>query len=335
MTTEILKSNVHTAINSTSGNQLEAFDELIKPVERRDFFLNYWGKNYLISDGNAARFGSVFSWDALSEILSTQRFDFPRIRLLSGGRVAPPAQYIVNKIDRRGNPYRTHDAKIVARMLSDGAMLHITSLGETWEPLAAFAAQLEPVLGGKVQINIHAGYAGSRGFHTHWDGHDVYAAQVDGSKKWRLFGFTEEAPLAVPPDEKHDAPKDHCWEGVLSKGQVLYLPRGYWHATQFLDEPSLHLTFAVQHPTGIDFLSWLAGELAQDASMRRDIPLAVFDMPDVGGVAKERYILQLRDYVLRSISPKAMDQFLSVYRAALGKTNHIQLEPRDRSSHAK
>lgn len=312
----------------------DAFRTLISPIEKSDFFLSYWGKNYLIADGEPNRFASLFSWDALSEILSTQRFDFPRIRLLSGGRVSPPAQYVLNKFDRRGNPYRTHDAQAVERMLRAGAALHITSIAETWKPLATFAAELEPVLGGKVQVNVHAGYARSRGFHTHWDGHDVYAAQVHGSKKWRLFGFTEEAPLAVPPDEKHGAPSQHCWEGVLSTGQVLYLPRGYWHATQFTDEPSLHLTFAVQHPTGVEFLHWLTRRLSEEPSVRRDIPIPIFEMTSLDGSAKETYTSQLRDQVLRTVTPDIMDQFVNDYRAGLGNANQIQLDPTARNTNA-
>lgn len=307
------------------------FQSLIAPLDTSEFFLRIWGREYFISQGDSARFSPLFSWAALSEILSTHRFDFPRLRLLSGGRVAPPAQYIVNKVDRRGNPYRTHDAKAVARMMRDGAVLHITSIGETWKPLADCAAQVELVLGARVQVNVHAGYAGSRGFHTHWDGHDVYATQIDGRKRWRLFGFTEDAPLAVPPDEKHDAPTRHCWEGVLGTGQVLYLPRGYWHATEYLDEPSLHLTFAVQHPTGIEFSQWLVGQLAREPKARRDIPIAIFDIPDVGDAARERYIADLRDSVLRTISPESLASFLSEHRSVLGQTNHVRLEPEERN----
>jgi ribosomal protein L16 Arg81 hydroxylase len=303
----------------------DPLEKLIAPLDKRDFFLHYWGREYLISEGNADRFASLFSWDALGEILSTHRFDFPRLRLLSGGHVAPPVQYIVRKTDRRGNPYTTHDSDAVSRMLADGAMLHITSIGETWKPLAIFAAKLEPILGGKVQVNLHAGYAGSRGFHTHWDGHDVYAVQIDGCKKWRLFGFTEKAPLAVPPDQKGDAPTSRTWEGILGTGKMLYLPRGYWHATQFLDDPSLHLTFAVQHPTGIEFSRWLIEQLAQDLIARRDIPLPVFDMPDVGAAAREQYITEMRELVMRSFSPESIVKFLSEYRSTLGKTNHVQL----------
>jgi ribosomal protein L16 Arg81 hydroxylase len=210
-------------------------------------------------------------------------------------------------------------------------MLHITSIGETWQPLAAFAAQLEPILGGRVQVNLHAGYAGSRGFHTHWDGHDVYAAQIDGRKKWRLFGFTEEAPLAVPPDAKRGGPINASWEGILGTGHTLYVPRGYWHATQFLDAPSLHLTFAVQHPTGIEFTRWLVERLARDATARKDIPLPLFEMSGSGAVAKEQYLSAFHDLLLRTLSQELMAEYLTEYRATLGKVNHVQLIPSEGS----
>lgn len=311
-----------------------SFETLIDPVPVQDFFQHYWAREYLIADGRRDRFSSLFSWDALSEVLSTHRFEFPRLRLLSGGRVAPPAQYMVRKVDRRGNPYTTHDPDAVSRMLQDGAMIHITSIGETWKPLAAFAAEIEPVLGGRVQVNLHAGFAGSRGFHTHWDGHDVYAAQIDGRKKWRLFGFTEDAPLAVAPDEKHGAPESHTWEGELGTGQMLYLPRGYWHATQFLDDPSLHLTFAVHHPNGIEFSQWLAGRLSQNGFARRDMPLPIFAISGSGKEAEAKYVEELRDLISKSVSQEALAEFVSEYRATLGRSYSLDLAQAQRSSHA-
>lgn len=310
------------------------FEDLIAPLSQQEFFRHYWGKEFFVSRGSSNRFAGLFSWDALSEILSTQRFEFPRLRLLSGGRVAPPSQYILQKTDRRGNEYFVQDAAVIERMMADGAMLHITSIGEAWKPLDLFAASLEPILGGKVQVNLHAGYPTARGFHTHWDGHDVYAVQIDGRKMWRLFGFTEEAPLAVPPEEKQGAPENHTWEGDIGTGQVLYLPRGYWHATQYTSDASLHLTFAVQHPTGVEFFQWLARQLSNRACMRRDIPISMFDMPDIGDLATANYIADVRETMLRAISNEALEKYVGQYRATLGKVNHLQLLPAERISHA-
>lgn len=311
-----------------------AINYLIDPLEKNDFLLRYWGKEYFISKGQAERYSTLFSWDALSDILSTHRFEFPRLRLFRGGHVIPPDDYISYMRDRRGNQYSVQNSQVVLALLNAGAMLHITSIGETWKPLATIAAQLEQDIGAQVQVNLHAGFAASHGFHTHWDGHDVYAIQIAGRKKWRLFGFTAEAPLAVPPDEKHGAPSQHVWEGILNTGDMLYIPRGYWHCTEFLDDESLHLTFAVQHPTGIDFIEWLVKRLTQDAVARRDIPSAIFEIPLIGQSVQEDYLSNIRNLVLRSISLESLTSFLADYQATLGRVNHIHLNPKQRCNHA-
>ncbi len=305
-----------------------AFDRLIAPLDQRTFFLRYWGKEHLICRGKSDLHKSLFSWSALSDVLSTHRIEYPRLRLLRGGQLIPHEQYITDRVDRVGNPYSSQDSQAVAALMEAGAMLHITSIGETWKPLATFAGQLEQPLCGRVQVNLHAGLAKAKGFHTHWDGHDVFAVQINGRKRWRLFGITAEAPLAIPPEEKRGAPTHHIWEGVLEPGDMLYLPRGYWHATQFIDDASLHLTFAVQHPTSIDFIQWLLKYLAENAAVRRDIPAAIFELSDIGGQTRDTYIQELGALLLNAISHESLTRFLMEYRATLGRVNHIQLTER-------
>lgn len=217
------------------------------------------------------------------------------------------------------------DAEAVHRLLKSGAMLHMTAIGETSRDLAVFAAGLERDLNARVQVNLHAGFAASKGFHTHWDGHDVYAIQIAGRKQWRVYGFTEEAPLAVPPEAKRGAPEDHTWEGILDTGSMLYLPRGYWHSTEYVDEMSLHLTFAVQHPTGIDFLEWILPQMRNEAAARRDFHQALFHRGQTS--AKREYLSELSGLASRALSIEALDRFCGDYRALLTKLNHVDLSP--------
>ncbi|MGH2550988.1 MAG: JmjC domain-containing protein, partial [Thermomicrobiales bacterium] len=119
-------------------------------------------------------------------------------------------------------------------------------------------------------------------------------------------------------------------EGVLGTGEMLYMPRGYWHATRFLNDPSLHLTFAVQHPSGMQYAGWLATELVADALARRDMPLPVFDIPDLGDQAQDDYLNAMRELITRSVSKASLARFLSEYRSTLGTTNHIRLNASER-----
>lgn len=296
-------------------------------VSPEAFLEEYWGRNFLVARGDSERFSGLYSWDSLSEAMSTHRFVFPRLRLFTGGKVIPSDQYMSVRYDRRGNPYSRQNAGAVEALMRSGALLHITSLGETSRPLASFAAMLERDLMARVQVNLHAGFAAAKGFHIHWDGHDVYAVQIAGRKRWRLFGFTEEAPLAVPPEAKRGAPTKAVWEGVLDTGDMLYIPRGYWHATEYVDQGSLHLTFAVQHPTGIDFLEWAVAQLTAVEALRRDMPRHLF--ANTGKDTYEEWLQLIRSATQTYLTGDVLDRFVAAYSRSLGATDHVNLVPEE------
>ena len=54
------------------------------------------------------------------------------------------------------------------------------------------------------------------------------------------------ASMSSRPLDKPDAP---LWEGMLEDGDLLYIPRGWWHVATPLDEPTLHLTVGVNNLT--------------------------------------------------------------------------------------
>ncbi|HEY0082081.1 MAG TPA: cupin domain-containing protein, partial [Pyrinomonadaceae bacterium] len=62
------------------------------------------------------------------------------------------------------------------------------------------------------------------------------------------------------------------WEATLADGDLLYIPRGFWHVAEPLDEPTLHLTVGIHKRTGLDLLTWLAGQLRASETFRRDLP---------------------------------------------------------------
>jgi ribosomal protein L16 Arg81 hydroxylase len=292
-----------------------------------DFMAEYSGREYLVVKGQADRFADLFSWGNLETLLSTQRFDVPRLRLVRKGKLVPAATYIRASKDRRGAPYATHVSSAVAREMKNGAMLHLVAVNDAWEPLTSFAAALELELTASVQVNLHAALARSRGFSTHWDGHDVFVMQVAGKKAWRLFGFTEQAPRAVPPDQKGCAPTVLIREFTLDAGDMLYLPRGYWHAAEAIDDLSLHLTCAVQYPTGFDFLMWCVGRLADDVLARRDIPFnALQRAKQASRLSAHQYVAELFALVGHGHPERALGEFLDHYRSGLGHTNKFNIE---------
>ena len=303
----------------------QAIGRLLGSTLYEDFMADYWGRECLLSKGEPARFGDLFSWSGLETLLGTQRFDFPRLRLVRKGKVIPAEGYMELKRDRRSNPYVAHVSAKISAEMSTGAMLHIAAVHDAWAPLAAFAAALEHDLGASVQVNLHAALARSRGFSTHWDGHDVFVVQVTGKKAWRLFGVTESAPLAVAPDQKGSAPQQHMKEVVLETGDMLYVPRGYWHSAEALDDVSLHLTFAVQYPNGIEFLQWLAEDLKTNVEFRRDISRFALTQNE----GEKKYLDAIRQAIIATLTRDGLEKFLQAYESKLGVTNQVQLDGGD------
>ena len=102
------------------------------------------------------------------------------------------------------------------------------------------------------------------GARMHFDATESFVVQLRGRKEWRIapnpqlpfppVNYLEGAPL---PDElvplvrgRMKAPRK-VRRVVLKPGSVLYLPRGWWHATRTLED-SVHLDLLTALPTWAD-----------------------------------------------------------------------------------
>ena len=146
------------------------------------------------------------------------------------------------------------------RELREGATLVLDAVDELHPPVRDVAEALEGVFRVRVQVNGYAGWRTSHGFDLHFDDHDVFVLQIAGRKDWKIYGLSPERP---------DTP---IWEGRLEDGDLLYIPRGWWHVATPLDEPTLHLTVGVSNPTGADLLSWFVEKLRANEQIRQDLP---------------------------------------------------------------
>ncbi|KPC69204.1 hypothetical protein ADL27_54620, partial [Streptomyces sp. NRRL F-6602] len=66
----------------------------------------------------------------------------------------------------------------------DGATLVLQALHRTWQPVAEFCAGLGTELGHPVQANAYVTPPQNRGFDDHYDVHDVFVLQIEGTKRW-------------------------------------------------------------------------------------------------------------------------------------------------------
>jgi hypothetical protein len=247
--------------------------KLLEPCPPDEFLCSAWGKTYSYIQGWRGKFAHLLPWDRLNEILAQHRLDFPRLRLALDGKSLPASAYLKHTRNAR---QRTSIPRLLSgelkKQLREGATLVLDAVDELSCPLRELAEGLEYFFHEHVQINLYAGWQTSRGFDLHFDDHDVFILQVAGRKRWKVYGMTEPHPLAQDRNSIAKPEDKPLWEETLQDGDLLYLPRGWWHVAEPLAEPTLHLTVGIHNRTGIDLLRWMTESMSKSAAFRQDLP---------------------------------------------------------------
>jgi ribosomal protein L16 Arg81 hydroxylase len=249
------------------------FEQLIAPVSLQTFVSDYKGENYFVCKGEASRFEPLFNWTNLNNVLFTHRLTYPRFRLLKNGEVVEPASYIDTRRDRRGVNYEKVNSQKLVQKLTEGCAIHILSVEEFSLQLSEICMEIGNFTKGEVGVTLHVGIKESKGLNLHWDSHDVLVIHLHGRKRWRLYGFTQKHPFRIGPSRSEHISNKIVWEGDLLPGQVLYIPRGFWHEAQAYDEACMHLSIGMFNPKGTDYLTWLGIQLLELDFFRKDIPI--------------------------------------------------------------
>ena len=255
------------------GSGADTLAEMLEPCAPGEFLDSSWGVNFLHVRGRAGRFAHMMPWGRLGEILGRHRLDFPRLRVVRDGKPLPVSSYLRHLSGGRQKttvPRLKHAG--LARQLREGATLVLDAVDDLSEPVEELAKGLELFFRERVQVNLYAGWQTSRGFDLHWDDHDVFILQVAGRKRWSVYGQTRPSPLVNDVEKARKPEHEPLWEATLEDGDLLYIPRGWWHVAEPLAEPTLHLTVGVHNRTGLDLLRWLSEALRASDRFRQDLP---------------------------------------------------------------
>ena len=256
------------------------FDDLVQPLTAREFLDTRHGRRPVLFRGRSARFASLCTWDDLNALLSSPVCQ-TRMQLWREGREISDGLYTTPPFGPgwrivRANTGQLDDGRLNV-LLRDGASVVLQGIPAFHPPVRPVTDALESAFGSYANINLYASWMPTRCFATHWDDHDVFILQVAGRKRWQLYGETRRFPL-IEDAEPNPRPGEAVWSEVIDAGDVLYIPRGWWHDARAEENDgaagvgSVHLTCSVRPPTGLDFLSWLSGRLARHEAFRRDLP---------------------------------------------------------------
>jgi ribosomal protein L16 Arg81 hydroxylase len=217
---------------------------LIAPVDKSDFLTRYWEQEPLIVHRKCPGY--------YGDLFTLQDFDLAMTRSPS---------YVKTADATRKDPPRSLPGGSAAGL--DAALAEMRSgstlILDAWhrhnENLALLCRLIGAEFGHLFQANLYLTPANGKGFAAHWDNHDVFVLQVVGSKHWKI----EKERRAFPHRNENIATEGRELRGelrsfTLEQGDIVYIPRGFVHAAECGNEPSLHITFGIAPTTVSDLM---------------------------------------------------------------------------------
>lgn len=257
---------------------------LLSPCDPRDFFVRHWETQPLFIDRREpGYYGDLFSSRRLEEVLCYGKPKPPDIRVVSEQRELLPSRYVTAEGDL--NLHQLY------KVFDEGHTIVVNGLQRFCAPVAALCRRIQDLLNHQIIANVYLSPGGSRGLHPHFDTHDVFVLQIEGTKTWYLHGSPQGLPLLatfqpVIPRESLGEPEQVV---TLKAGDMLYVPRGVVHHAEAQSEPSLHITLGVYPTQWVDLLTHaLTAVSLRDERFRRALPPAFMDR-DVRGHLQQTF----------------------------------------------
>jgi hypothetical protein len=301
--------------------------ELLAPVTPEQFFAEYHERKPLHVQGGAAKFANVLSWRQINRLLDmTHIWSGTSLKLVMDGNTVPPDQYCGRATGRDGSPVLQPEAGKVRDWVRRGASVVMNDVDSLTPGLAGISAALEGAGLGKAQGNVYISWQSHKAFPAHYDTHEVWAVQVEGEKTWNLWEGRADWPIAHPlfrgqPQAHHEQAKGRLREKVLLRpGDLLYLPRGWYHDALAEAPASVHVAYGVHAPLGMDLLNILLERALYEPDFRRPLPrqdgsaAARFALTSRAGALGQRLGELCRDPKVLAV----LERFVADYRFQRG-----------------
>ena len=261
---------------------VRGLERLFCPLGLRAFHqAQYERARPMLFRGPRERFHHLVSWETLTDLIYNRNLGKEQLQLVQDGNSVPDSLYSYFGSGFGARPLSAWQPKVNPQKLEafvrNGASVIVNGIHTLHQPARALINEIESAMAVYANVNLYATWRATPCFTTHWDDHDVYILQVRGRKVWRLFGEVRRHPLRHDVEPNRVAPSHPVWTGTLDEGDVLYIPRGWWHSAHVAraddGRGTLHLTLSPHHLGGTEFLGWVAAKVAGHEGLRRNVPL--------------------------------------------------------------
>ena len=211
-----------------------------------------------------------FTWESLNRLLHVIDPTAPSIRMFHHGQL-PEHAYSEDFVEVGKTRRRLNKPKFYEYMQA-GATLQINWLERHSVEAKRLCLEVGRFAGAQTSGNAYMSFSGDGTFGEHWDTHDVFAIQLVGRKRWRIFPPTLPLPLTYQTHDRsgHKCPAEPLLEITMEEGDMLYLPRGWWHHVIPLEVGSFHFSVGCYSPTLFDYIVQTSAKfLEQHAGARR------------------------------------------------------------------
>ena len=250
-------------------NPASTFQELIAPLTEAEFLcLLSERKLRFVRGMDGSRYSNLLGWNALQGMI--ERGEYQRgladFRIAKESVTVPAERWLIrNKAD---NTNKVDIAKL-EEFLVNGFSLIITPIDRHVPALASLCGYIRSQICEQIKVGVIVTASGSGGaFTIHFDPEDLIILQVEGSKRWKIFGPPVCNPVAGMPKPNPPPEDKPIFDEVLQPGDFLFLPAGTWHHCENGPGRSLHLGIFFVPPTSWHAVKSLTSQLISEESFR-------------------------------------------------------------------
>ena len=251
---------------------------LFAPMLVDDFIAHHYGRKPVHIARSGFPDGSApLDWPRLNALLALRsHWVEANIKLIMNGVAIQPEFYMEERPTRAGPTLRADPAK-VGVFLGMGASLVADSIEEIEPRVREIADLLAAQFGARAEANAYCSFQNVQAFASHCDLHEVFVLQCEGEKVWNIYANRAAAPVETLTGDDAQAVIDAAKGKVLMSvrmrpGELLYIPRGYYHDALASSEASLHVTFSVAPLTGRILFRLLEALALEDQAFREYLP---------------------------------------------------------------
>lgn len=207
------------------------------------------------------------TWNKINELYQRANPTDELFRLRKGD-IIPISEY-VERFDDMGRIRHRFIKPAIYHYLKQGATIVYNRINN--EPFVdSLAKQISHFVQAPTVVSGYLAFGSDASFKSHWDTRDVFAVQLMGKKHWSLSKPNFDSPLYMQQSKDIDVPEPTVvdMEVVLEAGDVLYIPRGWWHNPVPLGYETFHIAVGTFAPTGYDYMKWLAKQIPNILPLR-------------------------------------------------------------------